>query len=489
MAHKAIAFETASDQVIEQISTPLSLFYFEFLNGIINVITDSWVEPFLTEKVWSIEGDLVQVLKLPGLSPVHLILAALVILIFSTEGHSQDQAYINSFIYYWKGLDQIPLSVPTLDEYAVPETYDSRHLGAVMQIWLDRINTIQNRYTDMAWGSSYQSQSLNDMYRATHDSRYLEENLEIVRATMANRDDKKGFTTFFGENAPAWGTAYYIGKHTIHAVHTGLIAFGVVEFLELVQNEPELLAQITPEFSTWLAEITETLDWHDRQWVEGPGPDEGHYIFKDDIASEEGNILPGNWQSAMGLALWGSWKASGNTKHKTMARKIGQYMKRRMGLYSGPTYGPGAYFWDYYLSIAPLNNPLPEQQVVNLNGGEDFSHAALTAAFPLTLGLEGEIFTEADMQAFARTIIHGFGRLGEGILLGNVAGTTVFGPNQVLIPGYFLRIAPFSQEAYDVIAEFLLRYQQNPRNVDISQLIRFRPDTNSSDVASWSAYR
>jgi hypothetical protein len=400
----------------------------------------------------------------------------------------QDQAYIDSFIAYWMGLDQVPEAVPSLESYAVPQTYDSRHLGSVIQIWLNRINGRQNLDADMAWGSSYQVQSLNDMYRGTGDRRYLEVNLDLVRATMANRDDKKGYTTFFGESAPAWGTAHYAGRHVIHVVHTGMIAFGVVEFLELVQKEPDLLTSLGSEYPTWLDEITETLDWHDRQWVEGPNSDEGHYIFKDDLASEEGNILPGNWQSAMGLALWGSWKANGNLKHKEKALKIGRYMKRRMGLYTGPKYGAGAYFWGYLLSVAPLNNPRPEQQVGSLNGGEDFSHAALTAALPLTLGMEGEVFTEEDMQAFARTITLGFGRIGEGVLLGNIVGTTVFGPDQVLIPGYFLRIVSFSHDAYTVVANFLLRYQKNPRNVDIAQLIRFLPETIPSLVVEWFLY-
>ncbi len=402
--------------------------------------------------------------------------------------NTQDEAYINSFHAYWMGLDQVPDTIPDLETYAVPQTYDSRHLGSVIQIWLNRINSRQNLDADMAWGSSYQVQSLNDMYQGTGERKYLEINCELVRATMANRDDKKGYATYYGEHAPAWGTAYYAGRHVIHAVHTGMIAFGVVEFLELVQREPELQAELGSDFPTWLAEITDTLDWHDKQWVEGPGPDEGHYIFKDDIASEEGNILPGNWQSAMGLALWGSWKASGNLQHRDKALRIGRYMKRRMGLYTGPKYGSGAYFWGYLLSVGSINNPLPEAQVSSLNGGEDLSHAALTAAFPLTLGLEGEVFTEEDMQAFSRTIIRGFGRLGNGVLLGNIVGTTVFGPDRVLIPGYFLRIAHFSREGFDVVAGFLLRYQKNPRNVDISQLIRFLPNHSESMVSRWHLY-
>ncbi len=400
----------------------------------------------------------------------------------------QEQAYIDDFNFYWMGLDQIPSEVPTLEEYARPETYDIRHLGNVINVWVNRIVGRQNLDADMAWGSSYHTHSLNDMYRGTGDRKYLDANLRIVRASLANRDDKKGHTTFFGEMAPGWGTAYYAGRHVIHPVHTGMIAFGIVEFLELVQQEPELMTDLGDEFDTMVEEITETIDWHDRQWSDGPGEDEGYYFTKDNEPQYEGDPLAANRLSAMGLALWGSWKATGNTEHREKALRLARYMKRRMRLYAEGPYGDGAYFWKTFLFVQPIEFALPASHVSSLNGGEDFSHAALTIAFPLTLGLEGEVFSEYDMQAFARSILLGCARLGDGVLLGNIVGTTIFGPSQVLIPGYLFRIAPHSPEAFDAVAEFLLRYQKNPRNVDIAQLIRFRPNVDQPSASHWSVW-
>jgi hypothetical protein len=102
--------------------------------------------------------------------------------------------------------------------------------------------------------------------------------------------------------------------------------------------------------------------------------------------------------------------------------------------------------------------------------------------------MDGEVFTTEDMQAFARTITRGFGRLGEGVLYGTVVGTPRFGPDQVQVPGNYLRIIDHSSEAFNTIADFLLRYQKNPRNVDLSQLIRFRSATTSAAVSNWSLY-
>ncbi|MCA9450837.1 MAG: hypothetical protein KC931_27185, partial [Candidatus Omnitrophica bacterium] len=115
------------------------------------------------------------------------------------DANSQEQTYIQNFLAYWG--DQIPDSIPTLEEYAVPATYDRLHLGSA-SVWVDRINDDRNIYAGMAWGSSYQTHSLNDMYRATGDRKYLEENLQIVRASMANQDNDLDIPTYFGEVAP-----------------------------------------------------------------------------------------------------------------------------------------------------------------------------------------------------------------------------------------------------------------------------------------------
>ncbi len=409
----------------------------------------------------------------PTLTPTHTLQPTATYASCS-GANSQEQGYIQNFISYWGG--QIPDSIPTLEEYAVPANYDRLYLGAA-NVWVDRINTDRNINAGMAWGSSYQTHSLNDMYRATGDRKYLEENLKIIRASMANQDNDHGITTFFGEIAPGWGTPEYAGRHVIHPVHTGMIGFGVIEFLELVQQEPEMMEDLGDEYDTLLADIIDALDWHDRQWIEGPSADEGYYIYKQNEPWVEGQVLAGNRLSTMGLCYWGLWKVTGNESYRERARKIGWYMKRRMGLFTGPTFGEGAYFWNYDLATTPFNNPLSENQLASLIGaGEDFSHAALTVAFPLTLGLEGEVFDQFDMEAFGRTITRGFGKLCDGVLFGNVAPTPSLGPDQVLIPGYFFRVAPFSPEGYDAIADFLLRYQKDPRNVDIAQLIRFKHD-------------
>ncbi|MCA9438973.1 MAG: hypothetical protein KC978_24525, partial [Candidatus Omnitrophica bacterium] len=122
--------------------------------------------------------------------------------------NSNEQSYIDRFIAYWTGVGQVPSTVPTLEEYATPEEFDRLYMGSLIDYWVNLIQNSQNLQAGMGWGSSYQTHALNDMYRATGDIKYLRANQSILEQTMANRDDKVGHTTFFGEMAPAWGTPY-----------------------------------------------------------------------------------------------------------------------------------------------------------------------------------------------------------------------------------------------------------------------------------------
>lgn len=394
--------------------------------------------------------------------------------------------YIQQFIAYWQARGQVPDDVPRLADYATPANYDRLHMGGTVTSYVNSINSDQNLIAGMGWGSSYGTHSLNDMFAATGDMKYLRGCRDIVIASLANTDEKVGHQTFFGEFAPAWGTPYYAGRHVVHAVHTGMIAFGIVEFLEHVSAHPEILDEVGANWNQMATEIAETLDWHNRQWIDGPAADEGYYISKDNEPEAEGNPLAVNRMSAMGLALWGSWKATGNEEHRDKARRMARYMKRRMAIYAGPKYGEGACFWGTFLVNTPVSNPRPESEASFLNGGEDLSHAALTIAFPLQMALAGEVFTESDLDAFANTVTRGFGRLGAGILYGDIVGKGVFDPSYVLIPGYFFPLAEHSSSAYEVIAQFMLRYQKHPRNVDISQLIRYLPRSLTETPSGWT---
>lgn len=396
--------------------------------------------------------------------------------------------YTENFKAFSAREQQIPDPVPSLDEYANPEYFDrlieSRKL---VDKYVDRINRQQNKQGSMGWASSSFMQALNEMFIATNDVKYLRHNLRLVRATLANRDDRLGRKTFWGESAPGWGCDRYAQRWNIHPVHTGMIACGVTGFIEQVQRRPvpgighlnEALGLQDSEIKSMIADITQTIDWHDRQWIPGPAPDEGHYISKDNEVGNEGNVLVANRLSTMGLALWGSWRASANTKHRDQAIKLARYMKRRMAIYSD-----GAYYWRGALPIEPITTR-PDLSPATRDATEGLSHAGVTVAFPVTMARAGQVFTTDDLRAFGNTVVNGFARLDNGIVLSNIGGTTAYADGSTKEPqhlGYWLRTTPSNTQAYHRIAEFLRKYRKDPSPMDLASLIRQRPGRKNCKI-------
>ena len=177
--------------------------------------------------------------------------------------------YLQKFAQAFAGQMGDANSTPTLDQYATAAHFDQLFMGDI-DAQVNLINEKQNRRSEMAWGTAYLTHALNDMYIATGDSKYLRANLKLVRASLANTDKKKGFKTFFGEADPGWGTDEYAGRWVVHPVHTGMIGFGIAEFLRLAPKDEALMKELGPEYKQMVAEITETVDWHNRQWGRWP---------------------------------------------------------------------------------------------------------------------------------------------------------------------------------------------------------------------------
>ncbi len=372
----------------------------------------------------------------------------------------QDTDYIERFHQEFQ--KNVPR--PELDSYATVERYDSLYLGDKLDASLQNLN---NESGGMSWGLSYRMSSLNEMYRATGEQRYLDATLKCVRAALAARDDKRNLSLWTGEIAPIWGSGKYSPKgRAAYAVHTGMIVYPMLDFLLLAKNEQDYAKRLGTEYDTLLKEALECLAFHDRQWREGPEPGEGYYVGLNQEEVIEGKPLPGNRLSAMGRALWYAYKNTGNTQCRDRALAIGQYIKRRI------TAAPdGAYYWGYWLATEPVDRPQPKEAI----GGEDISHGSLTMALPMILAEEGELFTDEDMHRLGLMVVNGFARLNNGVLFGDVTGSPKSNPKLVQLPGRWLRLSPFEPEVYRRLADFHLTYQSAPGALDLALLIRHKP--------------
>ncbi len=86
-----------------------------------------------------------------------------------SEGAS-DAEYIERFHEVYPAVSR----PPSLASYAAPVRYDRLYMG---QGLLKRLKSVTNDHGGIAWGLSSRMRSLNDMYRATGDPKYLKANL------------------------------------------------------------------------------------------------------------------------------------------------------------------------------------------------------------------------------------------------------------------------------------------------------------------------
>jgi hypothetical protein len=239
-----------------------------------------------------------------------------------------------------------------------------------------------------------------------------------------------------------------------------MITYPMLYFLELSEG----LDRFEPERAAILKSATEALAYHNRQWREGPGQGEGHYIGLDQEDILENKVLPGNRLSSMGRAHWLAWKVTGSETHRRRALAIATYMRNR--LHQSPD---GGYYWSYWLPTDAVVAPASREGIE----GEDTSHAGLTASLPLMLSREELVFNKEDRKRLANTVVHGFARLGGGILLGDIAGNPGSSPNYVWGAARWLELSDESPEVAGRILEFFQKHVSTPHPLDLAYLIRF----------------
>ena len=391
-----------------------------------------------------------------------------------------DQEYIDAFETYWDGEGQIPDVVPMLSEYATAAYFDEMYMvNSLADAWVTYIYLYQNITAGLAWGGSPVMYAMNNMYKATGDTKYLLENLKIVRATMANRDDKLDppNAIWWDPNyaAPGWGTDKYTERWVIPLVHTGMIGYGVVDFLGLAAQEPSVMATFDAnEYETMVAEIQETIDWEDRCWVDGPLSGEGSYIAKDEKESNEGEVQTFNRLSAMGRLLWTSWRSFGNTKHRDTAMKLATYIRNRINVYRyDEGGGDESYYW-----VQGLWNEYPLEStpaIETLGDGRLSAYASLGMSFPIMMGMDGVVFDSDDVDAMKNFVTYGMARLDNGVLMTSSTAAMRTGVWFDYIAWYeiWFLLADYSQEVYDRMAEFMLKYQKQPQAHYLAGLIEY----------------
>jgi hypothetical protein len=390
---------------------------------------------------------------------------------------SQDAAYTSNFQQVF---GQPSSSYATIDEYLEAHNYD-RYLGTSLTTAISQMNSGARA---VMWGMDYWLISMVDAYYATGRQYYLSELVRGTRAVLAYRDDNRGVTLYNGMTAPVWGTDIYSqgNGRRYYFGHTGMATYPMLELLYLAPRHPQIMTALGADYAGWKAEITESLDFHNRDWTDGPGADEGHYFNhpQSEHRPQYQNIpTPANLQSAMGRALWMSWKATGNTAHRDKAIKLARYLKRRITLATDT-----AYYWEYELPLNPVTVTRAKQDIAS----EDTSHGYLTLAFPIMMATDHQVFDSEDMRRFARTFTQGVSRLNQGIMAGEVNGSPLRFDTTTEIASAVSGIFGFAplnrwdRTVYPRVADFYLKYRTHWDNhIDLAALMRNKPRETASE--------
>lgn len=398
-----------------------------------------------------------------GPGAVVAFLATLVMALAPTSARANpDPATDQSYREWFERVFPRQATPLEVHRYATVERFDEQFLQGTFCSDSDEIS---NEDGSLAWSLANYMVSLNEMFEATGRRKYLLANLECARAVLLSRDDVRGDALWNGKVAPVWGaTKYSSDGRTAHLVHTAQIAAPILKLLWLARGLEGTDLLPATESDSILASVRESLAFHDRQWRNGPGEGEGYYREDSPTAPRP---QPANCLAAMGVALWYSWKLSGDTIHREKALSIAHFIGNRLAVDSG-----GRYWWPHDL----LKGYSREKGYPNGLPREDISHGGLVLSLPALLASEGEVFDSADMERFGQTVVNGFARLGGGILFGRIGGIGRSSPIAVRNPALWLRVSPYTPDVYGRISAFYTNYLQDPGPLELALLIRYAPD-------------
>ncbi|MBU1699515.1 MAG: hypothetical protein KJ970_13590 [Candidatus Eisenbacteria bacterium] len=366
----------------------------------------------------------------------------------------KEESYRRSFIREFPKI-ATPMS---MEEYVSVGRFDSLYMSP--GICPDSL-ALTNEDGSLAWRFSRAMMSLNEMYQATGESKYLQANLKCARWVLAARDDARGVSLSNGCVAPVWGSSRYIANsRSAHIVHTGYIAIPILDLLRLARDISPPLIDST-ETGAIASSIGESLDYHRKWWRFAADDREGYYL-EDDL--RDPNPQPANALSVIGAALWLSWDVSGNEEHRDKALALARFIRNRLEVRLD-----GGYSWPHILR----KKTPKELSYISGMPADDTSHGGITLALPLLMARTGIVFDTSDIRRFGWTAIRGFARSDDGILYANVPGSPEGNPGFIGTAAIWLGLCPETPELYGRIARFYLERIPIPDPLDLALLIRY----------------
>jgi hypothetical protein len=247
-------------------------------------------------------------------------------------------------------------------------------------------NPVTDRGGEIAWGTSYQLSALVEMLDATRDPKYAELFVKLSDWVARSRDDRHGRRDDMREQVvAAWSsTNYSKGTRYAWAVHTGMIVAPMARFSAVIRSDPALTNRWSKDADRLLKIAEEAVAVHEKEYREGPRPDEG-YVYCPYLKK----YLPLNMQNALARAWMAIDDATGTPKHREKITRLAQYLKHRLR-----PMDDGSYVWAYW---PPLEG--------NTDKFEDISHAAINADFMVRCFEHNIVFQQEDTVRLEKTLL------------------------------------------------------------------------------------
>ncbi len=184
-----------------------------------------------------------------------------------------------------------------------------------------------------------------------------------------------------------------------------MITYPIAKYVRLVYANPVLWAEFKSDADIFLARVIEAVQVHEKDYLSGPGANEGYYTFgqaADDIGINV-PTLPLNQQNALGCTFAELYRVTGEQKYLQRVAELARFTKNRLFLLSNDSYA-----WMYWMDPRlKYNGPIGmtasnEQRLVN--SVEDTSHAAITVEFMVQAYRLGVVFSAEDMLRLVNTL-------------------------------------------------------------------------------------
>ncbi len=221
--------------------------------------------------------------------------------------------------------------------------------------------------------------------------------------------------------------------------YSGQATYGMLEFARVVREDPTLQARYGSIGDRFLAEAVRVFEDAEEEWREGPQPEQGHYVTGRRGCPFWSDGLPKahNYQASLGRSLVLLGRLTGEERWTSHAQGIARLIRDHLR----PTDNRG-YVWNYWWGIAERGWDREHSPSFNTptwakySRVEDTSHGHLDVDFACLAAAEGCVFTEADMQRFARTLLGRMVNRERWTLSVQVDGTGGWGTHDGVLGGY-----------------------------------------------------